>query len=244
MSNASARQEPTFPWDQVVPETAFWNDIDHNAGRTFFMTISDAEISRIDFDESLTKDEKYKLLRDTYTKALAADEKAIAPASLRETDFRRWIELHSAICSINCLLGDIDSAEILAREVNAANEAHPAADGTVNKSGRSMLMSILEQNGKYAESETCALECLDWIQTHKRLGPYSPQALGTMRCLIKCVGKQGRYDEAEEWVKKCEAAIEAMSGTDFKKYVPEEKEALEDERKSLEEWEQRRASKI
>ena len=242
MSNASARQEPIFPWDQEVPETPFWNDIDHNAGRAFFMTFSKDEISQMQFDEALTREEKYKLLRDIYCDALSKDEQKAAPLTLRQADPQRWRALKSSKCSAYCFVGDFASAEVAARDVY--ENSNVDADGRINKSGLSMLSYVLEQAGKYAEAEAATLECLEWINGLPKCGPNSPQALGSMRGLIKCIGKQGRYTEAEEWIKKCEKSIEEMGKTDFKKYVPEEIEALEQERKDLEEWKLRRSSKI
>ena len=242
MSNTSARQEPIFPWDREVPEIGFWKDIDYHSARTFFLTFSDDEISRMHFDESLTREEKHKLLRDIYCNTFLRDEQNAAPVPLQQADPNRWWALKSAICSTDCAVGDFASAEVAAREIYEHSKVD--ADGRQNKSALSMLSCVLEQAGKYAEAEAAALECLDWIKGLPKCGPNSPQALGSMRGLIKCVGKQGRYTEAEEWIKTCEQSIKEMGKTDFKKYVPEEQEALEEERKDFEDWKLKRASKI
>ena len=188
MSNASARQEPIFPWDREVPETGFWKDIDYKTARTFFLTFSDDEISRMHFDESLTKEEKHKLLRDIYHNTLWRDEQNAAPVPLQQADLHRWWALKFAICSTDCAAGDYASAELAARDMYEHSKVDD--QGRENKSGLGMLSLVLEQAGKYAEAEAGALESLNWINGLPKCGPNSPQALGSMRMLIKCVYAQ------------------------------------------------------
>jgi hypothetical protein len=241
MAEAS-RQLPKFPWDVEVPNDAFWNTLDHNIGRTFFSTYSEAEIEQMTFDTSLANEEKLKFLRDTLYNTLIQEEKAAAPLPLRDAEYHRWRALMSAVVHMDYELGDLDAAERGIKEQLEYNR--PEHDGMINKSVLFSLMGIQKERGKYAEAESTALEALDWIKGLELCGPNSPQALGCMRTLVISIWKQGRYSDAQEWIKKCETSIEEMAKTDFKKYVADEKRELAKQVKLLEQWKLERSAKI
>jgi len=66
--------------------------------------------------------------------------------------------------------------------------------------------------------------------------PDSPQALGCMIILAKCVWKQTRYGEAEEWIVKCKLAVENMGKGKFAKYQHDERKQLESDVEALRTW--------
>ncbi|KAL2825483.1 hypothetical protein BDW59DRAFT_161710 [Aspergillus cavernicola] len=56
---------------------------------------------------------------------------------------------------------------------------------------------------------------------------YHPQALGSLRTLVKVLWKQGKTAEAEEYVGQARASIDNLAGTQFAKYQQEERDALD-----------------
>jgi tetratricopeptide (TPR) repeat protein len=241
MAEAS-RQLPKFPWDVEVPDDAFWSTLDHNIGRNFFSTYSEAEISQLTFPENLTNEEKLRFLRDTFNNSLIQEEKAAAPLPLRDAEYYRWRTLMSALVHMDYELGDLDAAERGIKEQLEDNR--PEHNGKINKGVLFSLMEIQKERGKYADAESTALEALDWIKGIELCGPNSPQALGCMRTLVISIWKQGRYSDAQEWIKKCETSIDEMAKTDFKKYVADEKRELAEQVKLLEQWKLERSAKI
>ena len=243
MAEAS-RQLPKFPWDYDVPDTPFWNTLDHNIGRAFYLTYTDAEISQmqITFPDSFSNEEKIKFLRDKLNDSLLQKERDAAPLRLKDVDYKSWSNFTGSISSMDWHLGDLDATE---RSMRERWEAEPIDNsGQKNKSVLGGLAGILEKRGQYAEAEGMALESLAWISGHPKCGPNSPQALGNMRTLVNCVWKQGRYSDAQAWIEKCERSIEEMGKTDFKKYVKDEEEELERVVKALEQWKLERSAKF
>lgn len=243
MSNVSARQEPTFPWDIVVPENDFWNDLDNNIGRNFIANHTDDELSRMHFDASLTKEEKLRFLRDNLYDKLTTKYGDTVPPSSEPVAHSDYFSLRSAIVHLDYELGDVEAAIAATRELYAlSNES--TVEGNTNKSLLFSLFGMLQEVGQYAEAEGFALEALDWVSGLDKVGPNSPQALGCMRAMVTCTWKQGKHLEAQGWIGRCEKSIEAMGKTDFAKYVPEEKEELEKRVKLLQEWKPEKLAKI
>jgi hypothetical protein len=77
-------------------------------------------------------------------------------------------------------------------------------------------------------------EVLPWMQGHERLGSDSPQALSAMRCITRCVWKQGRYEDAREWIERCRVIIEGLRGGQFGKYQDDERKQLKIDVEDLE----------
>lgn len=240
----AARQEPKFPWDHEVPDDPFWNtfDLDHDVSVIFFSTYSEAEIEQMTLDASLTNQEKLQFLRDTFNNTLIQEGDFATPTSSDYGGYLRWRALKAAIVAMDYEMGDLDAAET--NVIEQLKYLRPEPDGKMNKSILWSLMGIQNARGRYAECEATAHEALDWIKTVPLCGPNSPQALGAMRTLVICVGRQGRYAEAQEWVKRCEAVIDAMAKTDFSKYVGDEKAALVREVERQEKWRLERSAKI
>lgn len=222
MSAVSAAQEPRFQWDVIVPDTPFWNSLDYSVGRAFVPNFTEDELSQMSLDPSVSQDEKVYLLRKILAETLAAKERNAAPLPLQQIDHRAWRGLKGSISSMDNFVGDHSHDEELAREFyeNGPN-------GTKDMSALIMLAHIQLRAGKLSDAEATAKQVLPWIQDHEKLGPDSPQALGSMRLLVTCIWQQGRQAEAESWVEKCKESIERLGRSQFAKYYEEEKEELE-----------------
>jgi tetratricopeptide (TPR) repeat protein len=226
-----ARQSPKFPWDCDVPDDDFWKSLDYKVGRAFLPCYSESEISNMSFDPSLPREEKLQYLRDTLNNTLGQKEKDAAPLPVREVDYQSWNQLKFGLSALDFFLGDLDAEERTMRELyeNGPN-------GTKNMTALHNLSGLLEKRGRYAEAETAALEVLPWMQSQKMLGGDSPQALGCMRVLVKSTWKQGRYEEAQSWIEKCEDCIRRMGEGDFAKYQDAERRQFDEELEALKEW--------
>ncbi|KAK3627171.1 hypothetical protein LTR56_019385 [Elasticomyces elasticus] len=228
---ATARQEPKFPWDCDVPQTAFWDDIEYNLARDFLQCYTEPELSQMTFDESLSQKEKLEQLREILKTSIKTQNPSGDPASLPEDEHKKWRKLKFASGSISKALGDTSAFTATMRELYEVD-----LNGGKDMSALYNLSILLEEAGDYAEAEASAREVLPWLQSHATLGHDSPQALGCMRMLVNCSWKQKKYEEAEEWIEKCKATIENMTQGPMKKYVNEEEVELADVVERLKAW--------
>lgn len=129
-------------------------------------------------------------------------------------------------------LGNLDADETVTRAL-----CENGANGGKDMSALHWLSGLLEESGRYAKAEAAAREVLPWLQGHAMLGSReSPQALGCMKVLVRCIWKQTRYGEAEAWVVDCESAIEKMGTGKIAKYQDDEREQLESDIEALKKW--------
>lgn len=99
------------------------------------------------------------------------------------------------------------------------------------------LSGVLEERGRYDKAEAAAREVLPWLQGHEVLGSSdSPQALGCMKVLVRCMWKQSEYAEAEGWIEKCNAMIENLGKGKFAKYQDDERKEFDHMLHALKAW--------
>lgn len=155
-------------------------------------------------------------------------ERKAAPAQLRDVDFDSWARLQMAIGTMHHYRGDYEAEEKIIRNLYESEPVQP--DGTKNMSALHGLSGLLEETGRYVEAEATARKVLPWLQGHAHLGTAdSPQALGSMRVLVKSIWMQARYAEAEEWIERCRLSIEKMGTGMFAKYQEDERAQFEAE---------------
>lgn len=228
-----ARQEPKFPWDYDVPTTPFWSNIKYQIARGFLSCYSADEIESMDFESraDLSNDEKLEYLYSILQNTLKDEEAKAAPSSLDKKDYNKWQALNMGISTILYFQGRYEETEVIMRAMY-----NNGLDGTKNRSALHSLGGILEKLGRYEEAERSAKEILPWLQEHGTLGWDSPQALGSMRIIFRSVWKQGRYEEAEEWIKKCREMVERLGEGKFAKYQASESKQVDEDVAALEEW--------
>ncbi|TVY78359.1 hypothetical protein LSUE1_G007174 [Lachnellula suecica] len=228
---ADARKKPKFPWDYEVPNTAFWNDLSYAVGVGFLRCYSDAEISRMTFDERLSTEDKLKYLLETLQTTFSEKEQEAAPTPLREADHSTWSRFQMGMSSLQHSAGNTSAEEKLARE-----RYENGPDGTKDLSALHHLATIMEATGRYAEGEAMAHEVLPWLEGHEKLGKDSPQAISCMRILAACTWKQKKYDEGEEWVDRCRSTVDSLDTGKFAKYKVAEVKQVDDMIAELEDW--------
>jgi hypothetical protein len=185
-------------------------------------------------DFTMDEDNKIKYLSSILHKTLASKEASVSPTPLYEADHKSWNSLKLAMVSLENHLGNYDASERILREMDA--HAITGPDGKKNMSALHGLAGVLEMTGNYAQAEQTAKETLPWLQQHPMLGRDAPQALGSMRMIARAIWKQRRYEEAEEWIERTRRYINDMSAGKFGKYEDDEREALYEDRMSLEKW--------
>lgn len=227
----TAETPQNFPWEYDVPDTPFWNSLPHYAGNVFLRCFPESEVSAMDLDETLPVAEKEHFLLGKLKKKLAEKEKEAAPIPFHDSDYKAWNTLTLAIGGFEGLLGNLEEATKITKE-----RYENGRNGTKDMGALSDLGGLMEQLGKYAAAERIALEVLAWVQGNPNLGPDSPQALGSIRVLVKSTWKQGKYDEATEWIRKCREIIDELAKGRYTKYETEERKQIDDDVAELEKW--------
>ncbi|KAI7262385.1 hypothetical protein KC343_g468 [Hortaea werneckii] len=141
---------------------------------------------------------KLVFLRDKINKVLLAEIARVVPNQLRDVNYTRWTSLQAALTTMENILGRLDTVERLGHELY---EHGP--DGSKDLSALHALSGVLEEEGKYSEAEVAARLVLPWLQSQPKLGDgSSPQALGSMKIIVKSLWKQGKITEAQIWVEE------------------------------------------
>lgn len=232
------KDAPKFAWDHDVPETPFWSDLKFTTGRNFLQSYSQQELDGMAADfarlDAAPKDDKLRFLLAALNASLAARNVDV----LVRDDYRLWARL--MVARVSCL------AELgLVAEQEAAVKAmidHPQEPGGTNYSALNMMGSLKEERGEYAEAERLARHVLPWLETLPGLeGRDSPPALGTRRCIIRCLWKQGKRGEAEKFADETREIIEGMGEkqSKFPKYQDDERHYLAEQLDELAQWDQK-----
>jgi len=235
---ATAEAAQKFPWEYDVPNTPFWNSLPHYAGNVFLRCFTEPEVSAMNLDGTLSAAEKEQLLLGKLKEKLAIKEEEVAPNRLHDSDYKAWNTLKLAIGGFEGLLGNVEESSKITQE-----RYENGPNGTKDMGALSDLGGRMEQLGRYAEAENIALEVLAWVQGNPTLGPDSPQALGSIRVLVKSTWKQGKYDDAKEWIQKCRQTIDELAKGRFAKYEAEERKQIDDDVEELEKWTAEREGK-
>ncbi|KAJ3144912.1 hypothetical protein HDU89_007715 [Geranomyces variabilis] len=202
-----------FSWDCDIPATPFWSDLEFTVGRNFLNCYTAAELEAMLFPDTLSKTEKLNLLLERLTATLDRKKAAVAPKPFWEADLASWSDLVLGLYTINAEFDQLDVCDRLLDEYTA--------HGTYNlkMSAKKMRAVIRERQGDLAETERLARECVVFLDELPPLGPDSPQALSNLRCIIRCVWKQGRHDEARTLAKEHEAKVNAMTNEPQSRFV-------------------------
>lgn len=222
--SATSQCEPRFDWDIDISNQPFWADLGSSStkiARAFLACCDDRDLAKVQISIGGESDRttKLRLLRDKIKECYLAESAQVDPSRLQDVRPLRWRSLQVGLNTMEYFLGDLEAAERIGYQLY-----EHGLDGSKDLSALHALSSLWEEMGKYSEAEAAARVVLPWLQAHPTLGDAnSPQALGSMKLLVKCLWKQGRHAEAEIWIGNCDVLIQALGDGKFKKYQEDEK---------------------
>lgn len=161
-------------------------------------------------------------------------EAAAGAGGLAATDYARWMTLTLARMTVLSELGrQAEQESAIQAMIDTPNPAKP---GEVNISAVNMLANLKEEQGFFAEAEALARRVVPFFD--EKMGPDSPPSQGTRRCLIRCVWKAGKPEEAKRLADETRLIIDAMgeSQSQYLKYQEDERQYLEELLAELESW--------
>lgn len=215
----AARSES--PDELTIPSDPFWDSLNPAISSAVAGALTSKKLEDMKLDASASDSTKLHDLDTALTQKLLSLEASSQPSTLHEQNYNQWQDLKSSLFLVQKGLGDIDKQEEILLEM--ANNPSPA--------GRDLaalhnLSALYEEKGEYQKAEQLALVVLPAIQGHALLGAASPQALGSLRVLIKVLWGQGKTEEADAYMSQASASIDALVGTRFAKYQQDERDAL------------------
>ncbi|KAL4899984.1 hypothetical protein BDW74DRAFT_162461 [Aspergillus multicolor] len=213
-----------IPGEVSTPNGPFWASLDPTVASTVAAVLTPQELDDLKLDPSACNNTKLNALQATLAEKLSKAEASSKPSALHTTDYNTWKSLKSSQFHVHKGLGNVDEQEKVLLEL--VNNPGPGPFGR-DLAALHNLSALYEEKGQYEEAESNARDALAAIQAHPRLGKDTPQALGSLRVLIKVLWKQGKAIEAKELVGLAQASINNLSGTPFAKYQQEETDALE-----------------
>lgn len=159
---------------------------------------------------------------------------AARPQGLAATDYPQWMTLTLARMTILSELGR--QAEQEAAIQAMIDTMNPAKPGEINMSAVNMLANLKEEQGFFSEAEDLARKVVPFFDA--KMGPDSPPSQGTRRCLIRCIWKAGKPEEAKELAEETSLIIDAMgeNKSQYVKYQDDERQYLEELMADLESW--------
>lgn len=161
-------------------------------------------------------------------------EVAAGPGGLAATDYPQWMTLTLACMTVLSELGR--QAEQEAAIQAMIDTPNPAKPGEINISAVNMLANLKEEQGSYAEAEDLARKVVPFFD--EKMGADSPPSQGTRRCLIRCIWKAGKPEEAKRLAEETRLIIDAMgeNKSQYLKYQDDERQYLEELMTDLESW--------
>lgn len=161
-------------------------------------------------------------------------EAAAGPGGLAATDYPQWMTLTLARMTVLSELGR--QAEQEAAIQAMVDTPNPAKLGEINISAVNMLANLKEEQGSYAEAENLARTVVPFFD--EKMGADSPPSQGTRRCLIRCIWKAGKPEEAKRLAEETRLIIDAMGEkkSQYLKYQDDERQYLEELMADLESW--------
>lgn len=161
-------------------------------------------------------------------------EAAAGPGGLAATDYPQWMTLTLARMTVLSELGRQAQQEAAIQAM--IDTPNPAKPGEVNISAVNMLANLKEEQGSYAEAEDLARKVVPFFD--EKMGADSPPSQGTRRCLIRCIWKAGKPDEAKRLAEETRLIIDAMgeNKSQYLKYEEDERQYLEELIADLESW--------
>lgn len=210
----------------------------YTTGRNFLQCYNDEEIHAMDPDferlGAATKQDRLQFLL-TKLEATSSDrESAAGPGGLATTQYPQWMTLTLARMTVLSELGR--QAEQEAAIQTMIDTPNPAKPGQVNISAVNMMADLKEEQGAYAEAEDLARKVVPFFDD--MMGPDSPPSQGTRRCLIRCIWKAGKPEEAKRLADETRLIIESMGEkkSPYVKYQDDERQYLEELLADLESW--------
>ncbi|EGP86400.1 uncharacterized protein MYCGRDRAFT_93775 [Zymoseptoria tritici IPO323] len=222
--------QTSIPRNFEKPKTAFWRDLDRTIACNFFQAYpSKLQPSLeliLDALSDRPRDERLYILIEILRERLPVRElrtsgEDFRPHASNDAEYDVWASAMLGIASAQDALGLEDEAERTTR-IMINNGPH----GEKDLGAQYSLAWRMEEKGRYGEAEEMALECMEWINGHRRCGPLSPQAICLWRLLIKTAWKSGRRALAEERILTTRDLITKMSRSRFAKYAQKEVEEL------------------
>lgn len=216
--------ETHFSWDIDISKEPFWIEFGPSGSkiaRAFLVCCDENNLDKIklEVDDNTSPEMKLGMLRDRIEDNFHTESAKVAPSQLRDVDYTRWRNLQAGLSTMNFCLGDFEAAESIGKQMY---EHGP--DGKLDMSALHAQSNLWLTMGKYAEAEAAARLVLPWLQAHPALGDEnSPQALGSLKILVKSLWEQGKNEEAQVWVEQCEAFIDGMGDSKFSKYQEDER---------------------
>lgn len=161
-------------------------------------------------------------------------EAAAGPGGLAATDYPQWMTLTLARMTVLSELGR--QAEQEAAIQAMVDTPNPAKPGEINMSAVNMLANLKEEQGFYSEAEDLAMKVVPFFD--EKMGADSPPSQGTRRCLIRCIWKAGKPEEAKRLAEETRLIIDAMgeNKSQYLKYQDDERQYLEELMADLESW--------
>ncbi|KAK7722633.1 hypothetical protein SLS64_001170 [Diaporthe eres] len=229
---------PKFSWDYDVPEIPFWSDLKYTTGRNFLQCYGEEEIRAMepDFEHlgTTAKQDRLQFLLAKLEATISDREAAASPEGLATTDYGRWMTLTLARMTVLSELGK--EAEQEAAIQSMINTPNPAKPGEVNISAVNMLANLKEEQGFFEEAEELARKVVPFFDD--KMGADSPPSQGTRRCLIRCIWKAGKPEEAKRLAEETRLIIDSMGdkNSQYVKYQDDERQYLEELMTDLESW--------
>lgn len=235
---------PKFSWDHDIPEIPFWSDLKYTTGRNFLQCLDPSSIDSMSADfgrlGTSPKEDKVAFLIFNIESSLSRLADAAFPDHLplrtTEEEYGKWAGHQLALISCYSELKSYAEQEAVIRSLIDK----PFVPGSVDYSGLNMLANLKEETGEYAAAEELERKVLPFFEAHEKLGVDSPPAMGTRRCIVRCIWKQGRYDQAREFAGETRRLVEAMSEpgkeSKFVKYQGDERQYLDELLEELEAW--------
>lgn len=189
-----------------------------------------------DFDRlgTAAKQERLQFLLETLEATFSGRDAAAKPEGLATTDYAQWMTLTLARMTTLADLGR--QAEQEAAIQAMIDTRNPAKPDRVNISAVNMMANLKEEQGFFAEAEELSKKVVPVFD--EMMGPDSPPSQGTRRCLIRCIWKAGKPEEAKKLAEETRLIIDAMEEkkSQYLKYQGDERQYLEELMADLESW--------
>lgn len=181
-----------------------------------------------------TKQDRLQFLLTKLEATSSVREAAAGPGGLATTKYPEWMTLTLARMTVLSELGR--QAEQEAAIQAMMDTPNPAKPGVTNISAVNMMANLKEEQGSYAQAEELARKVVPFFDD--MMGPDSPPSQGTRRCLIRCIWKAGKPEEAKRLADETRLIIDSMGEkkSQYVKYQDDERQYLEELLADLESW--------
>lgn len=210
----------------------------YTTGRNFLQCYNEEEIRAMgpNFERlgTAAKQDRLQFLFEKLQNTFSDRDVAAKPGGLATTDYAQWMTLTLARMTVLSDLGR--EAEQEAAIQTMIDTPNPAKPDKVNISAVNMMANLKEEQGFFAEAEELSRKVVPVFD--EMMGPDSPPSQGTRRCLIRCIWKAGKTEEAKKLAEETRLIIDAMGEkkSQYLKYQDDERQYLEELMADLESW--------